>query len=83
MQEAQEKVDEFFSNKEELEPKYIEKIKRLAMRYNIKLGKYRRRFCKKCFADLDYNHKKIRVTKKHGIVECKKCEFENKWKIKP
>ena len=81
-QEAQEKIDDFFSTKDELSPKYVKKIKRLAMRYNIKLGKYRRRFCKKCYSDLKYNVRKIRITKTHKIVECRKCGYINKWKTK-
>ena len=80
-QEAQEKIKEFFYEKEELDPKYVKKIKRLAMRYNIKLGRYRRRFCKKCYSDLKYNHEKIRITKTHKIVECRRCGFRNRWKL--
>ncbi|MCH7567799.1 MAG: hypothetical protein IIA87_00085 [Nanoarchaeota archaeon] len=76
--EAQEKIDEFFRQKE-LDAKYVKKIKRLAMKYNIKLGKYRKRFCKKCFSDLKKG--KVRITKTHKIVECRKCGERNKFRI--
>ena len=79
--EAQEKIKEFFSEGGELEPRYVKKMKRLAMKYNIKLGIYRRRFCKKCYVDLKHNHGEIRITKTNKIVECKKCGFRNRWKI--
>ena len=79
--EAQEKIKEFFNQKEELDSKYVKKMKRLAMRHNIKLGIFRRRFCKKCFSDLKHNSGKIRITKTHKIVECGRCGFRNGWRI--
>ncbi len=45
--EAQEKIDEFFL-KEKFTAEEAKKAKRLAMKFNIKLGKYRKEFCKKC-----------------------------------
>ena len=75
--EVKEKIDAFFRQTEELDPKYVKKIKRLAMKYNIKLGKYRRKFCKKCYADLRGG--KVRITKTHKSVECKRCGFSNRW----
>ena len=80
-QESQKKIDEFFKQDKELDSKYMKKMKKLAMRYNLKLGNYRKRFCKKCYSDLKHNYGKIRVTKTHKILECKKCGFMNKWKI--
>ena len=50
--EAQEEIDEFFRQKKTFDEKKVRKMKRLAMKYNIKLGPYRKFFCKKCFADL-------------------------------
>lgn len=78
--EAQEKIDGFFRQSEELDPKDVRKIKRLAMAYNIKLGDYRKRFCKKCLSDLRKG--KIRVTKNFRSVECAVCGARNRFKIK-
>jgi RNase P subunit RPR2 len=75
--EVREKIDEFFRQKD-LDPKYVKKIKRLAMKYNIKLGVYRRLFCKKCFSDL--RDGSVRVTKSYKSVTCK-CGERTKWKI--
>jgi RNase P subunit RPR2 len=63
----------------ELSPKEIKKIKRLAMKYNIKLGELRKKFCKKCFS----TKLKIRRVKK-GIktVECEQCKNVMRWKLK-
>lgn len=77
--EAQEKIDEFFRQTEKLDPKYVKKIKRLAMAHNIKLGQYRKRFCKKCFADL--RKAKTRVKKGFKIVECGECGGKMRWRI--
>ena len=44
--DAQEKVDEFFQ-RSSFRAEEARKIKRLAMKYNIKLGRHRKRFCKK------------------------------------
>jgi len=77
--EAKEKIDKFFSRKEELDPKYVKKIKRLAMKHNIKLGKYRKSFCKKCYTDLRKG--KVRIAKTHKVVECKNCGERNRFRV--
>jgi RNase P subunit RPR2 len=76
--EALEKIDNFF-RQTELHPNDVKKIKRLAMKYNLKLGKYRRRFCKKCLNDLRSG--RIRVTKCYKTVVCGVCWERNRWKI--
>ena len=76
--DVQEKIDEFF-RQDELEAKYVKKIKRLAMKYNIKLGKYRRRFCKSCFSDL--RDSIIRINKGYKTIICKNCEEKNRFRI--
>ncbi|PIN90904.1 hypothetical protein COU60_01010 [Candidatus Pacearchaeota archaeon CG10_big_fil_rev_8_21_14_0_10_34_76] len=79
--EAQDRIIEFFRQAEEIEPKNFRKIKRLAMSYNIKLGNYRKIFCKECYSDIRYHKGKVRIKNMHKIVECSKCGFLNKWKI--
>lgn len=75
---AQEKIEVFF-RQSEIPAKETKKIKRLAMRHKIKLEKYRRRFCKKCYSDLKRG--KIRISKAYKRVECFVCDEENKFKI--
>ena len=60
--EAKEKIEDFFKQEKELDPKYVKKIKRLAMAYNIKLGAYRKKFCKKCFNDLRKAKMKVKAS---------------------
>jgi RNase P subunit RPR2 len=77
--EAQHKIALFFQNGH-LESKEIKKIKRISMTHRIRLGEYRKRFCKKCFSDLMNGKRKI--SKEKVIVICKKCNFKNQYKIK-
>jgi len=76
--EALEKIELFFK-KDNLDPIQVKKMKRLAMKYKIRLGIKRRRFCKKCLADLKKS--KIRTTRCFKSVECRNCGFKNRWKI--
>ena len=73
--EASEAIDNFFSGST-LDSERVRKINRLAMKFNIKLGKYRTRFCKKCYGDL--NNGKTRITKTHKKITCGNCGFVNK-----
>ncbi len=76
--EAEEKIEEFFK-RDNLKVKDTKKIKRLAMSYNLKLEEYKKRFCKKCFADLRGG--KVRIGKRFKIVVCGSCGFGNRWGI--
>lgn len=76
--QAREKIEEFFKQ-EEFEPKEVKKIKRLAMKFRISLKDKRKEFCKKCYSKLKG---KIRVNKIHKSVECKSCNYLNKFLIK-
>jgi len=75
--EAENNIEKFFSRKE-FSAKEVRKIKRLAMKFNIKLGKYRREFCKKC---LDKLRGKNKVSKNYKTVKCERCRFVNRIKI--
>lgn len=75
--DTQEKINSFFERKD-FAPEEMKKIKRLAMKFNIKLGNYRKSFCKKCLNPLKG---KTRVTKFFRIVECGKCRQMNRHKI--
>jgi len=75
--EAKEKINKFFQNKD-FSPESLKKIKRLAMKFNIKLGAYRKLFCKKCLNPLAG---KLAITKSHKTIVCNKCGFRNKIRI--
>ena len=75
--EARELTETFFSKKD-FTPEEVRKIKRLAMKFNIKLSGHRKKFCKKCLAKLNG---KIRVRKGYKIVECENCGYRNKFKM--
>lgn len=77
--EAIDKIEEYFS-KNDHDSEKTKKIKKLAMRHRISLKDYRKKFCKKCYFDL--NSGKIRVSKEYKYVECFNCKKRNTWKIK-
>jgi RNase P subunit RPR2 len=76
-QEAREKIDNFFS-REIFSKNEVKKIKRLAMKYNLKLKEQRKKFCKKCFEKLEG---KTRINKGYKTVKCEKCGYKNRWKL--
>lgn len=73
---AREKIDRHFSGVRDA--KSNRKIKVLAMKNRIRLGKLKSNFCKKCYANLEG---KTRVSKSLKTIECKNCGFVNKIKI--
>ena len=77
--EAEKLIEDYFSNKN-LDKEKTRKIKRLAMKHNIKLKKYRKRFCKKCYSDT--GKVKSRINNGYKTTECVECGFKSRWKIK-
>ena len=75
--EVQNKINSFFE-KSDFKPEQLKKIKRLAMKFNIKLGDKRKFFCKSCLHPLAG---KISVSKTHKTIECKFCGYKNKIRI--
>ena len=76
-QEAGKIIDEFFL-KDNFSSDEMKKIKRIAMKYKIRLGIKRRNFCKKCLNKL---RGKVRIKKGYKIVCCEECGFLNKFKL--
>jgi len=77
--EAQKKIEIFFANIKNKTPKEVRKIKRLAMKHNIKLKELRKKFCKKCFST---NLKIKRIKRGMQTIECRNCKYVDRWKIK-
>lgn len=76
--EVKEKISQFFED-ESFNPEQLKKVKRLAMKFNIKLGEYRKFFCKKCLNPLKG---KTTITKTHKTIACRQCGFKNKVRMK-
>mgnify|MGYP001580785719 FL=1 len=75
--EAKEKIDEFFQNNN-FTTEEVKKIKRLAMKYKIRLGNYKKLFCKNSLSPMNG---KIKVSKIHKTVVCHICSTLNKRRI--
>ena len=75
--EARIKIDNFFKQSD-LDKEQLRKIRRLAMKFNIKLKEHKKTFCKACKSPLKGQ---IRLTKTHKTVICAACNFRNKYKI--
>jgi RNase P subunit RPR2 len=76
--EAQEKINDFFKNLDGKSSDEVKKIKKLAMKFNIRLENLRKKFCRKCYS----SKLKFKQIKK-GIktVECKECGNLMRWKV--
>ena len=65
----------------ELSKKLVKKAKRIAMHHNIKLGKLKRKFCKKCFSLFNSKNSRIRIKKKMLVIRCLNCDNIQRYKI--
>lgn len=72
-------ISDFFKNISSKNPKEIKKIKKLAMHNNVKLGNYKKLFCKKCFSP--HLNSSIRIKNNKIKIECKKCKYISRIKI--
>ncbi len=79
--EAEKSIKEFFSETNEKSEKDVKRIKRLAMAHNIKLGKLRERFCKKCYSVFNAKNCETRIKNKRKIIRCLKCGYINRINI--
>ncbi len=75
--EAKEKIENFFKRKE-FNKDEMRKIRRLAMKFKIRLKDKRKLFCKKCLSQLKG---KIRISKEYKTIQCSFCNFKNRFKI--
>jgi len=77
--ESEKQIKDFFVNIKNKTPMEIKKIKKLAMKQNIKLGKLKKTFCKKCYSV--YKTPLIRIKNKIKSVGCENCGYINRFKI--
>jgi RNase P subunit RPR2 len=78
--EAKKQIEKFFLNVKNKNSKEVEKIKKLAMSFNLPLKEKRKIFCKKCLSP--YKTQKMKIKNKIKSVTCENCGYVNKWKIK-
>ena len=78
--EAKKQIEEFFLNIKGRTPKEVQKIKKLAMSFNLPLKEKRKTFCKRCL--IPYVNSKIRIKNKIKSVTCKNCGHVSRWKLK-
>ncbi len=76
------KADEIKYDDYELSKRYIELTRKIALKYRIRLGKRKYRFCKKC--RYPYRADKIRVRISKGVVRitCLNCGYVRRIPIK-
>ncbi len=74
--QVEKKIKDFFKTKHD--SKQVKKIKKLGMRNQIKLGKLRKLFCKKCYS---MNLKVKSIKNNIKSVECKDCKYINRYRI--
>ena len=76
-EKVRKEITKFFKTKHSA--REVKKIKRLAMRNLVKLGKFRKKFCKKCYSmDL----RVVGIKKGVKRVECEDCGYVGRYKIK-
>ena len=78
--EVKKEIKDFFDNIKNKSSKDIKKIKKLAMKYSIKLGTLRKKSCRKCY--FPYKNPKTRIRNKIKSVVCENCGYVSRWRIK-
>jgi len=77
--EIQEQINQIFQSNPS--PKQIKKAKQLAMSKNIKLGKLKKHFCKKCLTFFTPNNSEVRIKNPLKIVKCKICNHISRYNL--
>ena len=54
--------------------RYVKLARKIALRYNVRMKKLKRLFCKNCFTLLTPSTSTVRLQNKTVIVKCKVCE---------
>ena len=76
------KLQEFFGGNNVPTKQEIKKIKKLAMSKNIKLGDYRKKFCKKCYSFFNSNNSEVKIKENIKVIRCKECGLVSRYKLK-
>jgi len=63
--------------------RYVELARKISLRYNIRLGKAKRDFCKNCFTLLLPGiTSQVRLDKGNIVIKCKKCQKKYRYRYK-
>jgi len=73
------KIIESYFFKDLISSSQTKKIKKLAMKYNINLKSYRKKFCNSCYSD--FKLAKIRISKGYKQLVCSSCGKTTKYKL--
>lgn len=79
-QEINEHIKNIFSK--ESSAKEVKKAKKLAMSKRIKLGEFKKKFCKKCYSIFNSNNSEIRIKRGLKVIRCKECKSISRYKMK-
>lgn len=80
--EARRKILDFFSEIERKNAEEVNKIKRLAMSFSIRLEDLRKKFCRKCYSPLVPGvTSRVKIKNKIKSTKCNICSYVNRWKL--
>jgi len=69
------RADKTFQESESLTNRYVSLARKIAMKFNIRLTKYKRKFCKHCYHYLKSGvNSKTRIHKSKVIIYCENCK---------
>lgn len=77
---AKERINELFNKADEIFPdklanRYVSLARKIAMKFNVRLTKYKRKFCKHCYNYLRSGvNSKTRIHKSKIIIYCENCK---------
>ena len=63
-----------FKKHPERSKRYVQLARKIALRYNVRMKKLKRTFCKNCFTLLTPSTSTVRLKNKTVMVKCKVCE---------
>lgn len=84
---ARERIEILFSEAAKAEPglarRYVKLAKKIGMRYNVRLGALKKKFCRHCYSYFTAENSRIRI--KNGImnVRCLSCNKTARMPYKP
>lgn len=73
---AKERIRILFSEAEkepEMAKRYMRMAKKIGMRFNVRLGSLKRKFCKKCYSYFTPENSQKRLKKGVLVVKCLEC----------
>ncbi len=79
-----EKADEVWPENKESADRYVELAREIAMKFQIKLGEKKRKFCKHCHSYLKPGeNSRVRINKGKITIYCKNCKKRRRIPYKP